>query len=75
MKTFPPRCADNIIKFRLGGWPVDALDQEKLRQLRMMADRAGRSVEDQIREGMAEWLATRQAEIELDTKIVRFRRA
>jgi hypothetical protein len=82
MKKLPPRWPDNVIRFRIGGWPVDTLDQEMMLTLRRKADRNRRmmaardclTVEDNICEGMVEWLATLEAEMELATKIVRFRR-
>ena len=38
----------NIVKFELSGFPMDALDQEMLRELRAFADRESTTVEETI---------------------------
>ena len=69
MKTLPR----NILPFVLRGLPrLDKLDQRLMRKLRKLADRTGSTVEDLIHEGILEFVATCEAERELETKIIRF---
>jgi len=65
MRTLP-----NVVKFRLAGFPVDALDQKRIRRLRRTSDRTGVPIPDLISEivGHVIWLA----EAELPNKIVKF---
>jgi len=43
-----------------------------LLRLRKLADHNGSTVADQLRKGIAQWLAKREAESELPEKIIRF---
>ena len=67
MKT-PP----NIVKFRLAGFPLDALDQKRMRRLRMTSDQLGVPIPDLIREILGEMIDAWIAEAELPNKIVKF---
>lgn len=58
--------------FTLDGWPVDALDQTTLVELRKLADQTGRTVADIVRNLTEEFFAEREAEQEYQEKIVRF---
>jgi hypothetical protein len=68
----PQRLPDNAIPFSIDGWRVDVLSQEMLLRLRNLADHNGSTVADQLRKGIAQWLAKREAERELSEKIIRF---
>jgi hypothetical protein len=71
MKTL----SQNIVPFVLRGLPrLNKLDQSTMRKLRKLADRTGWSVEDLIHEGILEFMAKREAEGELKSKIIRFRK-
>ena len=72
MKAVPQPLPDNAIPFTIDGWRVDGLPQEMLLRLRKLADHNGSTVADQLRKGMAQWLAKREAERELPEKIIRF---
>ena len=68
----PQRLPDNAIPFSIDGWRVDVLSQEMLLRLRKLADHNDSTVADQLRKGIAQWLAKREAESELPEKIIRF---
>ena len=69
MKTLP----QNIVPFVLRGLPpLNKLDQSLMRKLRRLADRTGWTVADLIHEGILEFVAKREADRELETKIIRF---
>ena len=72
MKAVPQRLPDNAIPLTIHGWRVDVLSQEMLLRLRKLADHNGSTVADQLRMGMAQWLAKHEAESELPEKIIRF---
>ena len=72
MKAVPQPLQDNAIPFTIDGWRVDGLPQEMLLRLRKLADHNGSTVADQLRKGMAQWLAKREAERELPEKIIHF---
>ena len=67
MKT-PP----NIVKFRLNGFPLDALDQKRMRRLRRTSDRMGVPIPDLISEILGKMIVAWIAEAELPNKIVKF---
>jgi len=61
----------NILPFILRGLPpLDKLDQRLMRKLRNLADQTGSTVEGLIHEGILEFVAKRQADKELETKII-----
>ena len=69
MKTFGPR---NITPFILDGWPIDSLDQETIVELRKLSDQTGWTLAEVMREVTNEYVAKRQAENELEKKIIKF---
>ena len=62
----------NIVKFRLNGFPLDALDQARVRRLRKTSDRMGVPIPDLIRGILGQMIDTWIAEAELPKKIVKF---
>ena len=44
------RTPPNVVKFRLAGFPLDALDQKRMRRLRRTSDRTGVPIPDLISE-------------------------
>jgi len=62
----------NIVKLRLDGFPLDALDQKRMRGLRRMSDRMGVPIPDLIREILGQIIDACIAEAELPNKIVKF---
>ena len=68
MKTLPR----NVTPFTLDGWPVDMLDQETMVELRDLANQTGWTVAEVMHEMTREYAARRQAENELQTKVIRF---
>jgi len=69
MKTLP----QNIVPFVLRCLPpLNELDQSMMRKLRKLADLTGWTVENLIHEGILKFVAKREAERELETKIIRF---
>jgi hypothetical protein len=74
MKAQSQRLPNNAIPFTIDGWRVDALSREMLRRLRKLADRKGSTVADELHDGMAQWLAKREAESKLPAKIIQFPR-
>jgi hypothetical protein len=60
------------VKFRLAGFPVDALDQKRMRRLRRTSDRTGVPIPDLISEIVGNVIETWLAEAELPSKIVKF---
>ena len=62
----------NIVKLRLDGFPLDALDQERMRRLRIASDRTGVPIPKLIREVLDETVEAWKAEAELPNKIVKF---
>ena len=67
MKT-PP----NIVKFRLNGFALDALDQKRMRRLRRTSDLTGVPIPDLISEIVGQVIKIWLAEAELPNKIVKF---
>jgi hypothetical protein len=65
----PPQ---NVVKFRLAGFPLDALDQKRMRRLRRTSDRTGVPIPDLISEIVAQMIDAWLAEDELPNKIVKF---
>jgi hypothetical protein len=66
------RTPPNVVKFRLAGFPLDALDQKRMRLLRRTSDRMGVPIPDLISEILGQVIKTCLAEAELPTKIVKF---
>ena len=68
MEILPP----NVTPFTLDGWPVGALDQSTMVELRKLADQTGWTIAGIMREMTEEYVARRKAEKELDRKIITF---
>jgi hypothetical protein len=68
MRTLPR----NVTPFKLDGWPLDALDQTAMVELRKLADQTGWTVAEVMHEVTQEYLARRQAENDLPAKILKF---
>jgi hypothetical protein len=62
----------NLVKFRLAGYPVDALDQKRMRRLRKTSERTGIPIPDLISEIVAQMIDAWMAQAELPNKIVKF---
>jgi hypothetical protein len=62
----------NIVKFRLNGFALDALDQKGMRRLRRTSDRMGVPIPDMISEILRKMIDVWIAEAELPNKIVKF---
>ena len=62
----------NVVKFRLAGFPLDALDQKRMRRLRQASDRTGVPIPDLISEAVDQVMEAWLAEAELPNKIVKF---
>jgi len=62
----------NLTPFTLDGWPLDALDQTTLVELRKLADQAGWNVADIMHDLMEEFVARHKAEKEREAIIIRF---
>ena len=62
----------NIVKFRLNGFALDALDQKRMRLLRRTSDRMGVPIPDLISEILRKMIDVWIAEAELPNKIVKF---
>ena len=58
--------------FTLDGWPLDALDQTTLVELRKLADQTGWTLSEVMHEVTEEYVAWRKAEKEREAKIIRF---
>jgi len=66
------RTPPNVVKFRLAGFPLDALDQKRMRRLRRTSDRTGVPIPDLISEIVGQVIEICLAEAELPNKIVTF---
>jgi hypothetical protein len=62
----------NIVKFRLNGFALDALDQKRMRRLRKTSHRMGVPIPDLISEILRKMIDAWIAEAELPNKIVKF---
>jgi len=62
----------NVTPFTLGGLPVDGLNQGMVRLLRELADENGCTIEEVITIAAENYAARRQAERELEAKIIEF---
>jgi len=62
----------NVTPFTLEGWPLDSLDQETMVELRKLSDQTGWTLAEVMREVTNEYVAKRQAEKELEKKIIWF---
>jgi hypothetical protein len=58
--------------FKLDGWPLDALDQTAMVELRKLAEQTGWTVAEVMHEVTQEYVARRQAENDLPAKILKF---
>ena len=75
MKTTPKTRPSNVTPFVLEGcWPLDGLDQATLRFLSRAAKRKRVRVADVIYESVESFIAKCEAEADLETKIIKFRR-
>jgi hypothetical protein len=75
MKTIPKTRASNVTPFVLEGrWALDGLDQPTMRWLSKVAKRKRVVVADVIYEAVESFVAKCEAEAELETKIIKFRR-
>jgi hypothetical protein len=70
----PMKTPLNIVKFRLNGFPLDALDQKRMRRLRRTSDRMGVPIPDLILGILGQMIDVWIAEAELPNKIVKFQR-
>jgi hypothetical protein len=66
------RTPPNVAKFRLAGFPLDALDQKRMRSLRRTSDQTGVPIPDLISEIVGQMIEIWLAEDELPNKIVKF---
>jgi hypothetical protein len=62
----------NVVKFRLAGFPLDVLDQKRMRRLRRMSDRTGVPIPDLIGEAVDQVVDAWLAKAELPNKILKF---
>jgi hypothetical protein len=62
----------NVVKLRLGGFPLDALDQKRMRRLRKMSDETRVPIQDLVNDTIDKLIKATVAEAELPTKIVKF---
>ena len=67
MKKFRLR---NVTPFTLDGWPLDALDQETIVELRKLSDQTGWTLAEVMRKMANEYMAKVRAETELKKKII-----
>jgi hypothetical protein len=67
MKRFRLR---NVTPFTLDGWPLDALDQETIVELRKLSDQTGWTLAEVMRKMAHEYMANVRAETELKKKII-----
>ena len=75
MKTTPKTRPGNVTPFVLEGrWALDRLDQPRMRWLSKVAKRKRVGVADVIYEALESFVAKCEAEAELETKIIKFRR-
>ena len=75
MKTTPKARPSNVTPFVLEGrWALDRLDQPTMRWLCKVAKRKRVGVADVIYEALESFVAKCEAEAELETKIIKFRR-
>jgi hypothetical protein len=61
-----------VVKFRMDGFPLDALDQKQMRRLRRMSDRTRVPIPNLISEALDQTIEAWTAEAELPNKIVKF---
>ena len=66
------RTPPNVVTFRLAGFPLDALDQKRLRRLRRKSEQTGVPIPDLMREIRDQVIKIWLAEAELPNKIVKF---
>jgi hypothetical protein len=61
-----------LVKLRLAGFPLDALDQKRMRRLRRASDATGVPIQDLVSDAIDKVIDARIAEAELPNKIVKF---
>src|SRR5262245_65422752 len=64
--------ARNVTPFTLDGWPVDALDQSTMVELRKLADQTGWTIAQVMQEVTPDDLARRRVAGQLTSKIIPF---
>jgi len=67
MKTSQLR---NVTPFTLDGWPLDALDQETIVELRKLSDQTGWTLAEVMRKIANEYMTKGRAETDLKKKII-----
>ena len=67
MKIFRLR---NVTPFTLDGWPLDALDQETIVELRKLSDQTGSTLAQVMRKMANEYMAKVRGDTELKKKII-----
>ena len=73
MKTTPKTRPSNVTPFVLEGWwALDGLDQSTLRSLSEQAKRKRVGVADVIYETVESFVATCEAEADLEEKVIKF---
>ena len=60
----------NVTPFTLDGWPLDALDQETMVELRKLSDQTGWTLAEVMRKMASEYMAKARAETDLKRKII-----
>jgi len=60
----------NVTPFTLDGWPLDALDQETIVELRRLSDQTGWTLAEVMRRMANEYMAKVRTETELKKKII-----
>ena len=61
----------NLVKLRMEGFPLDALDQRQMRRLRTVSDQTGMPIPNLITETLEQTKKAWIAEAELPSKIVK----
>ena len=73
MKTTPKTRPGNVTSFILEGrWPLAGFDQQELRRLSKTAKRYGVGVADVLYEAVESFVATCEAEADLEEKVIKF---
>jgi hypothetical protein len=69
-KSHPP---GKLVKFTLDNIPLDTLDQEIMKLLRVIADQEGRPIKELIAEALDWFIARKEAQRDTQHKIIKFR--
>jgi len=73
MKTLPKARPNNVTSFILEGrWPLAGFDQRELRRLNKTAKRKGVAVAGVLYEAVESFVATCEAEADLEQKVIKF---